>query len=96
MNKSLNTFAVIHRLLAPLQRYERFLPGRLASFEASAPRHLAKKIRRAYFVDLHLEDRFDGALDLRLGRAPIHAERQKLPAILRLFFRHQRLLSNHR
>ena len=79
-----------------LQRDVRLLPGRLAAFVTSAARHLAKKIRRPHFVNLYLEDRLDGLFDLRLGRPPLDAKRQLLTPILRLFFRHQRLLGDHR
>ncbi len=89
-------FAVINRLLALLQCYVRLLPGRLASFESSASRHLAHEIDRAHVVHLHLEDSLHRRLDLRLGGAPIDPKRQQLVRVLRLFLRGQCLLGNHR
>src|SRR5438105_8128909 len=92
----LDRFAVIERLLPGFERDVGFLPRRLAAFVPPAPRHLAEIVDRAHLIDLDLKDRFDGRLDLRLGRVLIHAEGQKLPTVLRLLFRDQSLLRNDR
>jgi hypothetical protein len=47
-------------------------------------------------INLDLEDRLDRVFDLRLGGASIDTERQQLTPVLRLFFGHQRFLSDDR
>src|SRR2546427_8125682 len=89
-------FSVINRLLALLQGDESFLPRRLASFVASAPRRLAHVIDRVHVIDFDLKYLFDRRLDLGLGCVPVNAERQQLAAVLRLFFSDQSLFRNHR
>src|ERR1051326_6039008 len=89
-------FSIIHRLLALFERHVRLLPGWLATFVPTAARHFAEIVRRTHLINLNLKNRLDRALDLRFGRPAIDAKRQQLATILRLFFRHQRLLSDYR
>src|SRR5438067_13395825 len=95
MNKSLNTFAVIHRLLAPLQCDEGFLPRRTTAFVASATLDLAHVVDCSHLINLDLKDCLDGRLNLRLRGMAVNTKCQKLTSILRLFLCHERLLCNH-
>src|SRR5687768_15542763 len=72
----LNAVAVVHWLLALFKRHVSFLPGRLAAFVTTSPRRLAHKVNRAHTVYLHIENRLNRRLDLRLGSPLINAEGQ--------------------
>src|SRR5215212_5169583 len=89
-------FAVIERFLALFQGDVGFLPRGLAALVAPAALDLSHVVDRADGVHLDLEDGLDRGLDLRLGRVAVDAECQKLPRVLRLFFRRQGLLRDHR
>src|SRR6267378_2415542 len=78
--------------VALFEGHDRFFPGWPAAGIAAVRTPLGPHDHRADAGDRHLEQRFDGRLDLRLGRFGVHAERVLLArAICR-----GRLLRDHR
>src|SRR5262249_6502497 len=82
----------LDHLFARLQHHVGLLPiGPLAG-EASLALDLAVHVRHTHVLDLHAEQRLDRALDLRLGRVPVHLEAQRALRLLQ----QRRLLGHQR
>src|SRR3954465_11244878 len=87
---------VLGELLALFQPYVRLFPVGTVPRELATATFLAREVRGTNALDLHLEDRLHGLLDLRLGRLRGDFEDQRLFGFLNAqsFFSNDRTAKN--